>query len=102
MIYNVLILDDEKREREVIKYLLRKLPYKFNVTEALNGKEGMKILKKQHFDIMITDVKMPFISGIELAEYTNQHYPKIEVIFFSGYDDYDYLKKALLVNAVPE
>lgn len=98
--YNILVLDDEKRERDVIKYLLEQMVHQFNIIEAPNGKEGLLILEQQPIDIVITDVKMPFIDGIELAEYAKQHYKNLEIIFFSGHDDYDYLKKALLVNAI--
>lgn len=98
--YNLLILDDEKQERDVIKYLLKQMPHQLNIFEAPNGKEGLRILDQQTIDILITDVKMPFMTGIELAEYAKQYNQDIAIIFFSGHDDYDYLKKALLVNAI--
>ncbi|GAA4066449.1 response regulator [Amphibacillus indicireducens] len=98
--YNFLILDDEKQERDVIKYLLKQMPYQLNLFEAPNGKDGLLILDQQPIDILITDVKMPFMTGIELADYAKQYDQDIEIIFFSGHDDYDYLKKALLMNAI--
>lgn len=97
---NVLIVDDEKQERQVINHLLAKMEKDFNIFEAKNGEEGIYLLDQRPFDILITDVKMPYVSGLEVADHARKVQPTIEVIFFSGYGDYDYLKKALLVNAV--
>lgn len=97
--YNVLIVDDERQEREVIKYLFTQLPFNFNIYEAKNGQEGLEILERHIIDILITDVKMPFMDGIQLAEYARNNFPDLVIIFFSGHDDFNYLKKALVINA---
>lgn len=97
--YNILILDDEKQERDMIKFLLDQWPDLFNILEAKNGKEGLNLLDQHPIDILITDVKMPFMMGTELAEYAKVNHPELKIIFFSGHDDYKHLKTALLVNA---
>ncbi|MBM7541235.1 response regulator transcription factor [Amphibacillus cookii] len=97
--YNILVLDDEKQERDMIKFLLNQWPDLFNILEARNGKEGLNFLDQHAVDILITDVKMPFMMGTELAEYAKVNNPELKIIFFSGHDDYNHLKTALLVNA---
>ncbi|SDZ67639.1 Two-component response regulator, YesN/AraC family, consists of REC and AraC-type DNA-binding domains [Evansella caseinilytica] len=97
--YNILILDDEKQERDMIKFLLNQLPDLFHILEARNGKEGLNLLDQHPIDILITDVKMPFMMGTELAEHAKVNHPELKIIFFSGHDDYQHLKRALLVNA---
>lgn len=98
--YNLLIVDDEKQSREVIIYLLDKNNINFNVIQASNGKEALEILKQQSIDILFTDVKMPFLNGIELASQTRKLYFEIPILFFSGYDDFDYLKKAMSLDVI--
>jgi two-component system response regulator YesN len=95
---NILILDDEKQERELIKYLLRTRD-NLNITEGNNGKEALKILETQRIDVLITDVKMPFMNGTELAEYAKIKQPHIKILFFSGHDDFEHVKTAMLVGA---
>ncbi|WP_277674264.1 response regulator transcription factor [Piscibacillus halophilus] len=97
--YRILIADDEKDERNVIRFLLKKFNFELEIVEATNGKEALAHLKEQPTDILFTDVKMPFIDGIELATKVREFYPEIEIIFFSGHDDFDFIKKALSLKA---
>ncbi|WP_130860598.1 response regulator transcription factor [Gracilibacillus phocaeensis] len=99
MMYQILIVDDEKAERDVIHFLLNKYNFPFQIKEAANGKEALDVLKKSSVDLLITDVKMPFIDGIELVTCVRKLFPKIEIIFFSGHDDFSYVKKALILGA---
>ncbi len=98
--YNVLIVDDEKQSREVIIFLLQKKGIKLNIVQASNGKEALNILENQSIDILLTDVKMPFFNGIELASEARKLYSNIEILFFSGYDDFDYIKQAMSLNVI--
>lgn len=98
--YNILIVDDEKSERDVILFLLNKYNINFNIFEAANGKDGLAILKKESIDILATDIKLPFYNGIELAAQARTLYSDIEILFFSGYDDFNYVKEAFSLHAV--
>lgn len=98
--HRILIVDDEKDERSVIRFLLNKYNFELDIEEAINGKEALSQLRKRSADILITDVKMPFIDGMELATKARSLYPDIQIIFFSGYDDFDFVKKALSLRAV--
>ena len=98
--YRILIVDDEKDERNVIRFLLNKYRFQLDIMEASNGKEALTLLRKQPVHILFTDIKMPFIDGIELATEARELYPAIQTIFFSGHDDFDFIKKALSLRAV--
>lgn len=98
--YQILIADDEKQERQVIRFLLDKYQFPLRMTEASNGSEAYKLLEKKKFDILLTDIKMPFMDGLTLAEKARELCPQMLIIFFSGYDDFDYVKQALSLHVV--
>jgi len=66
--YRILIADDEKDERSVIRFLLDKFQFQLDIIEAANGKDAIHLLEKESIDILFTDVKMPFVNGIDLAK----------------------------------
>ncbi len=98
--YQILIADDEKQERQVIRFLLDKYQFPVQITEASNGSEALKLLEKKAYDILLTDIKMPFVDGLVLAENVRERFPDMLIIFFSGYDDFDYVKQALSLHVV--
>lgn len=97
--YRILIVDDEKDERNVIRFLLKKFGFELEIMEAANGKDALEKLAEKPADILLTDVKMPFIDGMELATIVREQYAEMEIIFFSGYDDFSFVKKALTLRA---
>lgn len=99
--YTVLVADDEKLERDFIRFLLtRDFPGKFHLIEATNGEEALNMIHKEKVSILLTDVQMPFRTGIELASEARQHEPDLEILFFSGFDDFEYVQNALILQAV--
>lgn len=99
--YTVLVADDEKLERDLIRFLLtRDFPGKFRIMEAAHGEEALTLIRQEKVDILLTDVQMPFRSGIELAQEARLLAPDMEILFFSGFDDFDYVRGALLLRAV--
>lgn len=96
---SILIVDDEKDERSVIRFLLKKFDFELEIVEAANGKEALEELMRSPADILLTDVKMPFVDGIELATKARERYEDMEIIFFSGHDDFSFVKKALTLRA---
>ena len=87
----VLIAEDEKMIRRGLKVLVERssIPVE-EVLEARNGEEALEILKNQKIDLLITDVRMPRMDGMELVKVVGQlpHPPKVLVV--SGYDDFNY------------
>lgn len=98
--FTLLIADDEVTERELIRFLLKDFQETFKIIEASNGKEALSIILKESIDILLSDIQMPFLNGIELATKAKATFPDIEVLFFSGYDDFSYVQNALSLKAV--
>lgn len=98
--YTLLIADDEMDERTLIRFLLNDFKSIFHILEAQNGRDALELLKNNHVDVLLSDIQMPFINGIELVRKVKENNPDIEVLFFSGYDDFSYVKAALSLKAV--
>lgn len=93
--YTILIVDDEKIERNGMKFLLKREAEEFQILEASNGREALGILEKQKADILLTDIKMPYMSGLELARQVSEKHPAMKMIMFSGYSDFSYAQSAI-------
>lgn len=96
--YNILIVDDERIERNGIIMLLKRLSINAGIVEAANGKEAYEYLcsdEAEHIDILLTDVKMPFMDGITLIKKLNEDNIKLKTIIFSGYNEFEYAKLAV-------
>lgn len=97
----ILLVDDEKTEREGIRYLIDKFQFPLLIEEAANGKIALEYIEKNNdIDILLTDVKMPYMDGLELAKKVNNFNAEIVIIIFSAYGEFDYAKKACEANAV--
>lgn len=103
--YNILIVDDEKIERNGIIFLLKRLGIDFNINEAANGKAALEFMLKEReegrkIDILLTDVKMPFMDGIELIRAVKDAGFESRNIIFSGYNEFEYAKLAVKLGVV--
>jgi DNA-binding response OmpR family regulator len=78
----ILVLDDEPSILLMIKKMLEKAGYEVSV--ALNGKEGMKIFEKDRHDLVITDIIMPEKEGLETIFELRRLYPQVKIIAISG------------------
>lgn len=96
----ILIVDDESLERNGIKFLLKREEQDFRILEAGNGREAFRILLEEHVDILFSDVKMPYINGLELTERAREIRPDLEIVIFSGYNDFSYAREALCYGVV--
>lgn len=91
----ILIVDDEKLEREGIKYLLSQEEGERKIYEASNGREALKVLKEKEIDLLLTDIKMPHMDGLELTSRVKEQNPELPVVIFSGYSDFGFAQKAM-------
>ena len=91
----ILIVDDEKIERNGIKFLLKQLHMEAEIREAVNGVKALEALEESPADILLTDIKMPFMDGLELAENVMKKYPQTKMVIFSGYGEFEYARKAM-------
>lgn len=96
--YKVLIVDDEPFIREGIAQLpWNMLNIKVTATAA-NGMEAYEYLKNNEIDLLLTDVKMPFMDGVELIRRIKNENKDIVCIVLSGYDDFEYVRPCLQNN----
>ncbi|MBQ8639180.1 MAG: response regulator [Lachnospiraceae bacterium] len=93
--YRVLIVDDEKVERSGIRFLLKQLGTAFEIEEFPNGKAAWDWLSTQKADILLTDVKMPFMDGMELIRLAHGKDPEMKIVIFSGYGEFEYARTAM-------
>lgn len=94
--YKLLIVDDEEVEREGMAQFIPWSNYGIELVDtAWNGVEGLEKVKKYHPDIVMTDIKMPVMDGIELIQRTKCEFPDIEFIVLSGYGEYEYTSQAM-------
>lgn len=90
----ILVVDDEKIEREGMRFLIENA-FEAQVLEAENGKIALRILEKEKVDIVLTDIKMPFMDGLELIREARKVNPDLEMVVFSAYDEFNYAKQAM-------
>lgn len=97
----LLIVDDEKTTREG---LLECVPWKVlgvdNVAAAEDGEAALELSGQMQPDIVLTDIRMPKMNGIELAEQIKRQFPQCKFVFLSGYTDKEYLKSAIQLQAI--
>lgn len=91
----VLLVDDEKIERNGIRMLLQRMPEEFEIREASNGVEALRMLREETADMVLTDIKMPQMDGIELIEKIREYGSQMPIAIFSGYGEFDYAQKAI-------
>lgn len=95
----ILIIDDHAFVRDGIKFYLKDNT-EFQVTdEASNGLEALNLLKKNSYDIVLTDVRMPDMDGIELLKIIKSNYKDQIVIMLSMHNEASYIKKTIELGA---
>lgn len=99
--YLVVIADDED---ELRKAIIRKVDWEAIgfcvVGDANNGAEALELVEKLEPDLLLTDIKMPFLSGIELARKVREVRPATHIAFLSGFDDFRYAQQAIHYNII--
>ena len=70
------------------------------VGSASNGLDALQLVEQHGPDLLLTDIRMPFISGIELARQVREVRPATHIAFLSGYDDFEYAQQAIRYNII--
>ena len=98
---NILIVDDDTLIRNWLSMLLKQLKnYEIQIFEASDGIEALEICAHSQIDLVITDIKMPRLNGIDLINRLNTEYPHIRTSVLSSYDEFDYVRIALKCGAL--
>ncbi|RKP57240.1 response regulator [Cohnella endophytica] len=99
--YKLLIVDDEALVREAIKEQMDWAKLGFEcVGDCEDGLEALEFIRRETPDVVLTDIGMPFMDGLELTRELAAHYPDVKVIILTGYDDFDFAQQALKLQAV--
>lgn len=98
--YSVLLVDDEE---DVVEAIIQKidwggLGYSL-LGYAKNGLEALEIAEEKQVDVVLTDIKMPYMDGLTLSHKLKELYPSVKIIIFSGFDEFEYAKEAIRLEA---
>ncbi|QUH29025.1 response regulator transcription factor [Vallitalea guaymasensis] len=94
--FNLLIVDDEITAVKGLAYGISWNDIGIDeIFTAYNGQEALEIINNHKIDILISDIRMPLITGLELAEKIQETYPLTKIILISGYDEFDYAQEAI-------
>ena len=98
--FTALIVEDEPLMREYLMLHLTSIHGLWKTEGcARDGLEALALLKAKPFDLVITDIKMPHMDGLELADYIHVNHPGTDVIILTGYSEFDYARAAMRANA---
>ena len=99
--YKILLVDDEE---EIRTSIIKKIDWDKNgftvIGDAENGKDALEKIEQLEPDVVLTDIRMPYMDGLELAAELRRLHPSIKVVIFSGYDDFEYAKQAIQLNII--
>jgi two-component system cell cycle response regulator len=90
---NILFVEDDKLVNETLSFIFKK--YVKTIFNAYNGEEGLKIFKNNHIDIVISDIQMPKMNGIEMAKEIRKINENIPIIFTTAFEESKYLKESI-------
>ena len=94
--YTILLVDDEE---EVIQAIIRKINWEelgFSVVGyADNGIKALEMIEESQPDVVMTDIKMPYMDGMELCSHIRREYPAMKIVLFTGFDEFEYAKEAV-------
>lgn len=99
--YTIVVADDEEELRRAIIRRINWEEIGFQVVgEAENGVEALEMVSEKEPDLLLTDIRMPFISGVELARQVREIRPATQIAFLSGFDDFSYAQQAIQYNII--
>jgi len=97
--YRVLVVDDEPIHRREMAKLVMSLRSSYIVDEAENGRKALEMINNNKYNILITDIKMPVMDGLQLLESIEEKASHMKIVVLSGYDYFEYAKGAIKFGA---
>lgn len=99
-LYKIILVDDEDEVRgRISSKISTEMGFEI-VGTAGNGYDAMELIEKTKPNVVLTDIQMPFVDGIELATMIKSQYPTIKVAFITGHDEFEYAREAINLNVV--
>lgn len=94
--YKLILAEDEEDVREGIIAQIDWEKYGFELVEqAENGREAAEVVDRLLPDVVVTDIQMPFMNGLQLAEWIRSRHPNTKIIILTGFDEFEYAQKAI-------
>ena len=94
--YSLIIADDEDITRMAVSGYIRKTQSDFQIAGTFtNGADALQFIHDNPVHLVITDIRMPGMDGLELARHISEQYPGISVLIISGYSEFEYARKAI-------
>lgn len=94
--YKLILAEDEEDVREGIIAQIDWGSYGFEVVDqAENGREAAESIDRLLPDVVVTDIQMPFMNGLQLSEWIRSRHPNTKIIILTGYDEFEYAQKAI-------
>lgn len=94
--YKLILVDDEEDVREGLLKVIDWEELGFVVCEtAENGQEAIEAIERSNPDLVVTDIQMPFMNGLQLSEWVRNYDPSIKIMILTGYDEFQYAQKAI-------
>lgn len=93
--YRILIADDSATEIECILYLIQKFGIPVQTDTTGDGCSALEMLRRERYDILLTDIKMPLMDGLQLAREARSIHPELVILIFSGYGEFEYAQSAI-------
>ena len=94
--YTVLLVDDED---DVTQIIMKKVPWEdmgfFVVGLANNGVKALELVEEYQPDVVMTDIRMPYMDGMELSKRIRAEFPTTKILLFTGFDEFEYAKEAI-------
>lgn len=97
--YKILIVEDEESIRRVLKNIITEESKNYKVFEAEDGLQGVKMIKEDDFDLVLCDIKMPKMDGIEVLEYAKKAKPEVPFLMISGHGDLETAVQSMKMGA---
>lgn len=98
--YKVMLVDDEEEVRDAIRKKVNWEEIGFEVVAtAENGEDAIEKAEQEPFDVVLTDIHMPFMDGLTMLRKIKEIIPGIKSVIFSGYDEFEYAKEAIRLEA---
>ena len=99
-LYKIILVDDEEEVRDSIK---RKVDWNLLGFEVIgsvnNGEEALELTETNHVDVVLTDIKMPFMDGLTLCAKVKENYKNTKVVLYSGFDEFEFAREAIHLEA---
>lgn len=93
--YKVLVVDDEPRQVKAMSNIIKQLRPEYEVFVAVDGQEALDFIAQNPIDILLTDIRMPFMDGLQLIEKLWEQTINLKIVILSGYGDFEYAQKAI-------